>query len=162
MELKDIVCSLEYAKKLEELGIKQDSLFYHNLSHYPVEYDLLDNEGKKQVVKLDDGYGIPIWKIERNCASKVNLKTLQIVGMFGKGNIKDNLKNHINETNKRVSYSAFTSDELGRMLPIASDSYLTETKTHCEWNHEKITIDYLSEVDARAKMLIHLIKNNLK
>ena len=29
MELKDIVCSLEPSMELEELGIKQDSLFYH-------------------------------------------------------------------------------------------------------------------------------------
>lgn len=28
MELKDIVCSLEHAKRLKELGVKQDSLFY--------------------------------------------------------------------------------------------------------------------------------------
>jgi hypothetical protein len=28
MELKDIVCSLEHAKRLNELGVKQESLFY--------------------------------------------------------------------------------------------------------------------------------------
>ena len=28
MKLKDQVCALEYSKRLEELGVKQDSLFY--------------------------------------------------------------------------------------------------------------------------------------
>jgi hypothetical protein len=31
MELKDIVCSLEHAKRLKELGVKQDSLFYWSI-----------------------------------------------------------------------------------------------------------------------------------
>jgi hypothetical protein len=31
MELKDIVCSLEHAKRLNELGVKQESLFYWSI-----------------------------------------------------------------------------------------------------------------------------------
>ena len=31
MKLEDQVCSLEYAKRLKELGVKQDSLFYWSI-----------------------------------------------------------------------------------------------------------------------------------
>lgn len=34
MNLSDQVCSLELAKKLKELGVKQDSLFYYSDKHY--------------------------------------------------------------------------------------------------------------------------------
>lgn len=37
MKIEDQVCSLELAKRLKELGVKQDSLFYwHNISIYPM------------------------------------------------------------------------------------------------------------------------------
>ena len=36
MKLEDQVCSLELAKKLKELGVKQDSLFYWNLYSFPI------------------------------------------------------------------------------------------------------------------------------
>lgn len=35
MELKDQVCSLELAKKLKELGVKQESLFWWVATHFP-------------------------------------------------------------------------------------------------------------------------------
>ena len=34
MNLKDIVCDFEYAKRLKELGVKQESLFYYHNNPY--------------------------------------------------------------------------------------------------------------------------------
>jgi hypothetical protein len=46
MEIEDQVCSLRLAKKLKELGVKQDSLFYHCLnvktfSSYDIQHHLI-------------------------------------------------------------------------------------------------------------------------
>ena len=138
MELKDIVCSLEYAKNLEELGIKQDSLFYHC---------------------KEKGFGSPFNVIkDRNIASQGYNQHMSI---------------------HKIA-SAFTSDELGRMLPkeikIENICYYLEIAMG-NTNNSKWLIMYNAsyenrskqlyytkekkEADARAKMLIHLIKNNL-
>jgi hypothetical protein len=40
MKLEDQVCSIEYAKKLKELGVKQESLFYYvNIPRKDKAYD---------------------------------------------------------------------------------------------------------------------------
>lgn len=120
MDLEKQVVSLELAKKLSELGVKQESQFYwyegYNgwLLHY-VSY--------KQ--KLFIEYNSPY-------------------------------------------YSAFTSAELGEMLPSEVEGCKIKTQKNDE--EYLVYIDYLSaviiffshnEADARAKMLIYLIENNL-
>lgn len=117
MKLEKQVCSLELAKRLKELGVKQESYFYWS-------YDLLDSHTIRHQAK---GWG--------------------------------------------ADYSAFTVAELGEMLPEqvpykddgADDiSFLLSGKQDGLWwvNYTKGFTEK-TEVDARARMLIHLIENNL-
>lgn len=122
MELKDQVCSLELAKKLKKLGVKQESLFFH------------DDQGR-----------IIYWGVEP----------------------------------KECMYSAFTVAELGEILPWRVQKENRFYVLECEkggkpwywvnyeygetrdvdfdcWTEESNT-----EADARAKMLIRLLENNL-
>lgn len=128
MQLKQQVCSLELAKKLKELGVEQESLFY---------WDESPDEENAEV-------------------------------FFQRGQ-KDDLFN-------RRYISAFTVAELGEMLPKGNFSirYIGVEK----WEAGNNITTYLgmaqggpkcdlhieeadTEATARAKMLIHLIKNNL-
>lgn len=131
LSLEQQMCSLEYAKKLKELGVKQQSLFYW----YSKDID-------------KDSYGI--------CYTK------------GVG-LKD----------ARVDYSAFTVAELGELLPmeiqIKNTKYWYATgKTYKDdkyyLEHEVSYGDSFTcfrlergntEANARSKMLIYLIENNI-
>jgi len=48
MKLEDQVCSLELAKKLKKLGVKQESLFYWDFENTAVPPVILDKEGFKR------------------------------------------------------------------------------------------------------------------
>jgi hypothetical protein len=120
MKLEDQVVSLELAKKLKELGVKQESLFWW-LELYQGPDDKFNpryflNWGKHQDVE--------------------------------------------------VQFSAFTVAELGEMLPA---HYIDSMKLKEEWfvryaevEHNYYHSEFAStEANARAKMLIYLIENNL-
>lgn len=110
MKLEQQVVSLELAKRLKELGVKQESLFYW--------------QGADK-----NGYIINFEKdlFEYDCEK----------------------------------YSAFTVAELGKMLPEDYLSYRIDGDWRCsEFGDDHITIEK-KEADARAKMLIYLLENNL-
>jgi hypothetical protein len=122
MKLEDQVISLELAKKLKELGVKQESLFRWQ------EWRDLGYQGK----------GHPfVWCLEP-----------------GSGNVREEL-------------SAYTVAELGEMLPQGCESFKTQSPEKgwvCYWEHEKGRYNKCYghvEADARAKMLIYLLENNL-
>lgn len=54
MKIEQQVCNLELAKKLKELGVKQDSLFYYSIG--PLDDSL-------QIGKLDHGWSEPVENI---------------------------------------------------------------------------------------------------
>jgi hypothetical protein len=121
MKLEDQVVSLDLAKKLKELGVKQENQFVW------VEWDT-----GAPTIELADSSD---WTDPDETA-----------------------------------YSAFTVAELGEMLPdyIAREGCLMVEKSTAHW-----TVGYASysdfglrrdaptEANARAKMLIYLIENNL-
>lgn len=132
MELSNQVCSLELAKQLKELGVKQESLFYW----------------------AKDG-GIADWEIK----SANELK--EIVG-DGWTWLEEGLSSG-------CALSAFTVAELGEMLPEyvnenQFNSWKIENQWHItystreKWWHREVSE---TEADARAKMLIYLLENNL-
>lgn len=138
MNLEQQVCSFDLAKRLKELNVKQNSLF--------------------------------VWEYYDDQCHSVKFIPYAIVP---------------DECNKFSLFSAFTVAELGDMLPSRLNTepdYLLETfkiingwiikyknypnkllssfverETHA---HFKMLI-YLGEADARAKMLIYLIEQNL-
>lgn len=113
MELSSQVVSLEIAKKLKELGVKQDA--YHSWCFIEAHNDY----------ELDNG----------SCSNM---------------------------------YSAFTVAELGEMLP--EKCFVTDKQDGKWWNvkyldphdvSKNYTTAHEGEADARGKMLIYLLENNL-
>lgn len=123
MELERQVVSLELAKKLKELGVPQESLFF--------------------------------W-----CSD------YQGIMLLSQQEYSDNLRNKTPQLSKIAS--AFTVAELGEMLPeiFRSEKY-KRGKWICHDGREctePITEELFeadTEADARAKMLIYLLENNL-
>jgi len=116
MKLENQVVSLELAKKLKELGVKQESLWYWKSRSY-------------------------------------------------NGVVKSILVEGIEELNNRAGfYSAFTASELGEIMKnidwdlpyYANNSWWAYGK-----NQDTPDIEEKTEANARAKMLIYLIENNL-
>lgn len=123
MELQKQVCSLELAKKLKELGVKQESLFY--------------------------------WVKE----NRLVYKTQTGFYLENGAGFSNDLFNELEIYN--ATFSAFTVAELGEMLPSAMT--LTRKTVENSWRYPSLNGDSLyekTEADARAKMLIYLIKNN--
>ena len=114
MKIEEQVCSLELAKKLKELGVKQTSIFYYTPDNF-----LIFNQ--------DNLKGLPL---KAQC-------------------------NHI---------SAFTVAELSEILPqdITTEKFILDDYRYLvkAINYANITTDNF-EANAKAKMLIYLIKNKL-
>jgi hypothetical protein len=148
MKLENQVCSLELSKKLKELGVKQESLFY-----WVIGCEQFCTEDKPSIINSE--FHDIITEEWGDCHSY----------------------------KKEEIYSAFTFAELGRILPkeIKSDDKFHPYQLNCKWElhysdiymwhityikypNDKI-LDYLiydkNEANARAKMLIYLIKNGL-
>src|SRR5882724_452123 len=141
MKLEDQVVNLELSKRLKELCVKQESLFYwakYN-DYFQEEFNLVIFD-ENDFITIDFEY---VKNIGCSCCQGSYEVTEQ--------------------------YSAFTVAELGEMLPdkIVVDDinvYLNVHKNSFEkmWNfHYPYIIDISSsnEANARAKMLIWLIEN---
>jgi hypothetical protein len=142
MKLEQQVCSLELAQKLKELGVKQNSLFSY----------------KTYLIKKHNT-GIPEIMYHAGFTNRKEPETL---------------------TNLQL-VSAFTVAELGEMLPARIDAKSKKDgrKTiayFLEYHAGGLSVQYIhhldtrqvlweeaenTEADARAKMLIYLIENNL-
>lgn len=118
MKLEDQVVSLELAKKLKELGVKQDSLWFWTWAEW--------NKEVEWVLILED--------------KRAGLK--------------------------KETFSAFTVAELGEMLPEGYRSYYYNGHPSggnwmCNDGEILGVADANTEADARAKMLIYLIKEGI-
>jgi hypothetical protein len=137
MELKDIVCSLEHAKRLNELGVKQDSLFYWDAWYVGGKYRNADLATSRM------GYE----NNETLSCENYSAFTASELGFFLPCIIKDYdleiLGMHGNDYDK---YNKYWRVRYVRLW--ATDQKLFES-------HD------FNEANARAKMLIHLIENKL-
>jgi len=182
MELKDQVASLESSKRLKELGVRQENLFYWNRVRYlsgidnPTKQEIKDKKlvAIKSHFKIDEGKDLWCyegWEIERKNREIPHLWEAGIVGALNCcGNTEENISNALSKelenSKKELSYSAFTVAELGEMLPEMIDNLqiLTWKKTwreqmtyFCE--HRDNVFSAETEAEARAKMLIYLLEN---
>lgn len=138
MKLSEQVCSLELAIKMKGLGFKQDSLFYHSIQ-------------MNEIIIKD-------WFLNQDPYNQEKLQD-------------DSFRQAVDET-----YSAFTVAELGEILPYiiemkhrGGDAYLKIGKYKNDWSvcyrvgcsKGDFKQESNTEVNARAKMLIYLIENNL-
>lgn len=141
MKLEDQVCSLPLAKRLKELGVKQESAFYWF-------NDLLAARSLGvTLANFDEGY--------KSIGSK-----------YGIWLSEWNDENSEDATVEPVS--AFTVAELGEMLPANLITQRLDVNTP-QWvtyfyDSQPYTgedFEAATEADARAKMLIYLIENGL-
>lgn len=111
MKKENQCCSLEQAKELRELGVKQDSLFYH--------FPNPNTDAIKKKFKLKD-YNV-IYGKEHIGKETQDLRTMVLAGAF------------------KVTYSAFTVAELSVMLGDGYPSWSfklpkkTKTKAKSKW-----------------------------
>lgn len=126
MKLEQQVVSLDLAKRLKELGVEQDGLFY--------------------------------WKYSNGTLEKVSNIQIDTELVYGQQPVKPKT------LGTWTTVSAFTVAELGEMLKneeVELPTYLSSTK---EWAivYETTLISGAStEANARAKMLVYLLENNL-
>ena len=139
MTIEKQLVNRELSQRIKELGVKQESLFW-----WVKEY----------------GYSI------MDGANTIDTEEWGVV-------YADNLNDTISKQ-KGEHISALTVAELGEMLPnfIGDGTQLffwnTGNKSYCQyWDKEKKyipngnAVEADTEADARAKMLIYLIENNL-
>lgn len=151
MKLEDQVCSLELAKRLKELGVKQESLFYW----YKDSIDIDEFNWELGVVA-------------------VNIQEKEALHGFGYGKRGLDVVHGLRDFNAAEPdyVSAFTVAELGVMLgpilPALRDYGNSERIGDC-W---KATLpeggeytlglsERVTEANARAKMLVYLLENDL-
>ena len=148
MKLENPVVSLELAKRLKELGVKQESLFYW-----------ADTRKSHKEYNCVKGEFIPF-----------NEMSMEIELVMGKDNALNNSKHY----NDSEPISAFTVAELGEIFCTGDElSYKFKTYRAVDSNWwievgytENRRIDETqmfqaeTEADARAKMMIYLIENN--
>ena len=155
MKLSDQVCNLELAKRLKELGVKQESLFYWSNCCIGYKYEDLACSYVYEKEKIGVEYKNDVPEDD----------------FFGSDD------DDIEVGDKKV-YSAFTVAELGEMLPKIvegiqkylkySEWYLRIEYGNC-WRvgyisknkKSDIFISDDTEANARAKMLIYLLEQEL-
>jgi hypothetical protein len=146
MKLEDQVCSLDLAKRLKELGVKQHSYFHYSLP----------NPDKAKTV--EDKYGLKKCKVEITTThwgtmfDEYAAFTVAELGEMLPVSIKMNGETHWYDSNKtththRCGYIYIHGETTGwgRVSDVTSHA-VGEAKT---------------EADARAKMLIYLLENKL-
>ncbi len=167
MKLENQVCSLELSKKLKELVVRQESLFYWRLQ-YTTSEDFIGGVSAGKVGHFGD------YRLEY--LPKPRYRTADV-----KWNESDLAK--IDNT----EISAFTVAELGEMLPgtahpILNGYWLTKFSSSKYGNMDGNKVEYSvsyelieengkpskyihyfenTEADARAKMLVYLLENKL-
>lgn len=139
MQLQDQVCSLELAKQLKELGVKQESYCKWNVPNIEEEKYLIGEEN---------------FDIENYTVGE---STPQIF-------TQEEWEKFTDEYNPISSemFSAFTVAELGEMLPEKT-CWRGYTNYNKKWSFMfgDFKAEATTEADARAKMLIYLIENKL-
>ena len=145
MKLQDQVCNLELAKKLKELGVKQESLFWWARDHDEKEAMLM--------------YGKPSGLYYGGSSGD------NAVWMGYHDRNTDFPNEVIFDKNKPADlFSAFTVAELGEMLPIKMKTVKKVSGKYSCWISALPTspvMESQNEADARAKMLIYLLENKI-
>lgn len=155
MKLQKQVCTLEQAKRLKELGVKPTNTNQLNLEWYLVaEYD----EEGETVIEWHDALCFNDGTHDAKCLTELPLNCTTSSGEF---------------CDYKGGYPAYTVAELGEMLPIEYGTlpdeypekeqriyYAVKSSRFGDYN-QHLPVDFNTEAEARAAMLIHLIENGL-
>lgn len=149
MTLEQQVCSLESAKRLKELGVKQESLYHWRNSTLTAYNWRVDTDHTKQPVFWLDDKSYDDDDAESNDYKRTRVESQE-------------------------ELSAFTVAELGEMLPTDIKAlegtawFETRKKTTTgqwmvayDWDEDAYVKHADTEAEARAKMLIYLLENEL-
>lgn len=147
-EFKDYVCTLEQAKKLQELGISQQSLFYYVKNE---DYDRLSEDDIYHVhVKFeDDGFCLiegEDWMHEIHNWEHYAAFTSQELGEI----VNKMLVTWSQDNGKFVKYQFYFEPAINDM----NYHYI-----YNDFNNEKESNYIMPEAQARAEFLIYLLEN---
>lgn len=146
MQLEKQVCSLELSKKLKELGVKQESIFYY--WHDKCKINLAPN--------------IELPKIETICST------------FTVAELGEMLPRYIADADQPLS--GVKGKQYPLIIECLADDYSSDNKINgwrIRYGDTKVKVDselklnsggiyYVgTEADVRAKMLVYLIENKL-
>lgn len=155
MKLSEQVISLEQAKRLKELGVIQESLFYH--THFTGNGDGYFFSSKHNEIYFKD-----------------NCKEYKDIGDYDFENSPMTPTGEDRAGRYKIA-SAFTVAELGVMLPPFTYSWMGRANTYgCVSSNQEPNDDYINysvengqisnganEAECRAAQLIYLLENNL-
>ena len=141
MKLEQQVCSLELAKRLKELGVRQENYFYWWVDRYGVGTDNNAHVQDHEPTNPKEG-----WRVV-SAFSVAELGEVLPKGMPGNGHIEGTAL-HVGRKYEGDWFCGYSVHDISR-----GSEY-----PHTEWLHCE-TAD--TEADARAKMLIYLLENNL-
>ena len=142
MKLEDQVVSLELSKKLKELGVPQESLFWW------AEYRHKINQPKFQWEVTDSTYEGDYCEYK----NKVSAYTVAELGEMLPLVVSQNGEDHYLNCFRPCQWIEAQDKSLGWMIGYENGVF----------THDEVEIQEApTEADARAKMLIYLLENNL-
>ena len=149
MKIEKQVCNLELSQKIKELGVKQESIFYH------MENTALPSDNKIMYFRETKSYQI------RKDKAIISSGVIKYISAFTVAELGEMLPNTIRKNEKDYFLNCYFS-------PLSSDGG-TDFEVSYESGDDK-TLAYISnepndmiesEANARAKMLIYLLENKL-
>ena len=148
MKLEKQVCSLELAKKLKELGVKQDSHFYWRETYHTEEHNNGDGTWDKEGI-FGGEYRVMAYPKPRISTADVKWNTNDL--------------RRLDES----EVSAYTVAELGEKLLYGERLFIPVVVVG-KWSVPTNTaplivgdINLFTEADTRALVLIYFLENNL-
>lgn len=154
MKIEQQVCSLELSKRLKELGVKQESLWYWVLTDLQQIELALDSRG----YQLEGGYiRVPTLSRPEDYGYREVVEKYSAFTVAELGEILPNDFGHGESFNGETT----EYDEWG----LSFKSYKVNNIWCCDSFDDESDVDYVSKADteanARAKMLIYLLENKL-
>jgi hypothetical protein len=145
MRLEDQVCSLDLAKRLKELRVKQESLFYWRQGYSTSHLD---------IGKPTERHEFNVRRYELTYNPKPRYEAAVVLPFpLERAKVYD------------AECSAFTVAELGEMLPAKHipKKYEVASGVGHRWgnSHPRNGDSSIKEADQRAKMLVYLLENKL-
>lgn len=133
MELEKQVCSLKSAKTLKELNVKQNSIFWWD-----------EGDGREDIIEF-----IP---------EMSKYSTKELISAFTSSELGELLPHHIRYNGSPYQIKIWSGENLNeRFWTIGWDSFGNKLKI----NDKYVILSDNNESEAKARMLIFLLKNGL-